>query len=161
MLQTKKTEIGVGLFLLAALAGLIFLSMQVSGLTSIFQRPGYTITADFDDIGQLKIRGSVKIGGVTIGQVSSIAIDPVTYKAVVTLRIDNNVEDIPDDSSASILTAGLLGDNYVAITPLYSKTFFHNGGHIQDTHSAMILEKLIGQFLFSINHGKTDKGNAK
>ena len=58
-------------------------------------------------------------------------------------------------------TAGLLGDNYVAITPLYSKTFFHNGGHIQDTHSAMILEKLIGQFLFSINHGKTDKGNAK
>ena len=161
MPSQRKIEVGVGLFLLVALAGLLFLSMEVSGLTTLFKQPGYFITAEFDDIGQLKIRGSVKIGGVTIGQVSNIAIDPTTYKAVVTLRINNAVRDIPDDSSASILTAGLLGDNYVAITPLYSKIFLHNNSEIQDTHSAMILEKLIGQFLFSINHSNSDKGAAK
>ncbi len=152
MLSQRVIETTVGLFLLAALLALITLAFKVSGLTTFFKQEGYNITAAFDDIGQLKVRGSVKIGGVTIGEVTDITIDPVSYRAVVTMRISSAVSDIPNDSSASILTAGLLGDNYIAITPMYSKEFLKNGSEIQETHSAMILEKLIGQFLFSIGH---------
>jgi phospholipid/cholesterol/gamma-HCH transport system substrate-binding protein len=152
MLSQRITETLVGLFLLAAIAGLVALAFKVSGLTTFFKQEGYTISAAFDDIGQLKVRGSVKIGGVTVGEVTGIAIDPASYKAIVKMRINSAVNDIPVDSSASILTAGLLGDNYIAITPMYSTDFLKNGGQIEETHSAMILEKLIGQFLFSIGH---------
>ncbi len=152
MLSQRIIETLVGIFLLAAILALITLAFKVSGLTTFFKQEGYNITASFDDIGQLKVRGSVKIGGVTVGEVTKIAIDPSTYKAVVTLRINSTVKDIPVDSSASILTAGLLGDNYIAITPMYSKDFLKDNDEIEETHSAMILEKLIGQFLFSIGH---------
>jgi phospholipid/cholesterol/gamma-HCH transport system substrate-binding protein len=152
MLSQRSIETLVGLFLLAAIAALVALAFKVSGLTTFFKQEGYDVTAAFDDIGQLKVRGSVKIGGVTVGEVTKIGIDRESYKAIVTLRIYSSVNDIPTDSSASILTAGLLGDNYIAITPMYSKDFLKNGDEIQETHSAMILEKLIGQFLFSIGH---------
>jgi phospholipid/cholesterol/gamma-HCH transport system substrate-binding protein len=152
MLSQRIIETLVGLFLLSAILALVALAFKVSGLTTFFKQEGYEITAAFDDIGQLKVRGSVKIGGVTIGEVTAIQIDPASYKAVVTMRIHSTVRDIPTDSSASILTAGLLGDNYIAITPMYGKDFLKNGDEIQETHSAMILEKLIGQFLFSIGH---------
>lgn len=163
MLSQRVIETLVGLFLMAAILALVTLAFKVSGLTTFFKQEGYDITAAFDDIGQLKVRGSVKIGGVTVGEVTQIAIDPSTYKAVVTLRVNSGVNDIPVDSSASILTAGLLGDNYIAITPMYSKDFLKNGDEILETHSAMILEKLIGQFLFSIGHAndkKTDTATA-
>lgn len=152
MLSQRSIETLVGLFLIATIAALVALAFKVSGLTTFFKQEGYDITAAFDDIGQLKVRGSVKIGGVTVGEVTNIAIDRESYKAIVTLRINSSVNDIPTDSSASILTAGLLGDNYIAITPMYSKDFLKNGDEIEETHSAMILEKLIGQFLFSIGH---------
>lgn len=159
MLSQRTVETWVGLFLLATMAALMMLAFKVSGLTSFFKREGYDITAEFDDIGQLKVRGPVKIGGVTIGEVSGIHLDPTTYKAVVTMRIDAGVKDIPKDSSASILTAGLLGDNYIAVTPMYSQDFLANGNRIESTHSAMILEKMIGQFLFSA--GGSDKDKSK
>jgi phospholipid/cholesterol/gamma-HCH transport system substrate-binding protein len=166
MLSQRIIETVVGLFLLAAILALVALAFKVSGLTTFFKQEGYDITAAFDDIGQLKVRGSVKIGGVTIGEVTNINIDPVSYKAIVTMRINSAINDIPTDSSASILTAGLLGDNYIAITPMYSKDFLKNGSEIEETHSAMILEKLIGQFLFSIGHPgekntEEDKGEKK
>lgn len=166
MLSQRIIETVVGLFLLAAILALVALAFKVSGLTTFFKQEGYDITAAFDDIGQLKVRGSVKIGGVTVGEVTGINIDPTSFKAVVTMRINSAVNDIPTDSSASILTAGLLGDNYVAITPMYGKDYLKNGGEIQETHSAMILEKLIGQFLFSISHPgekntEEDKGARK
>lgn len=161
MLPQRTVETFVGLFLLAAIAALLVLAFKVSGLTSFFTTEGYNVTAEFDDIGQLKVRAAVKIGGVAVGEVSHIRLDPTTYKAVVTLRIDSKVNDIPDDSSAAILTAGLLGDNYVEITPMYSSTFLKNGSQIQDTHSAMILEKLIGQFMFKIgNSGNSNSSNS-
>lgn len=162
MLSQRVTETLVGLFLLAAILALVALAFKVSGLTTFFKQEGYDITAAFDDVGQLKVRGSVKIGGVTMGEVTNIVIDPASYKAIVTMRISSSVKDIPADSSASILTAGLLGDNYIAITPMYSKDFLKNGDEITETHSAMILEKLIGQFLFSIgqkNNDTADKGD--
>lgn len=152
MLSQRTIEMTVGLFLLAGICSLIILAFKVSGLTTFFKHDGYDITASFDDIGQLKVRGSVKIGGVTIGEVTQIHLDPQSYQAIVTMRINNHVQDIPDDSSASILTAGLLGDNYIAITPMYSQQFLKSGSRIQETHSAMILEKLIGQFLFKIGN---------
>jgi phospholipid/cholesterol/gamma-HCH transport system substrate-binding protein len=152
MLSQRTIESFVGLFLLAALAGLIVLAFKVSGLTSFFKPAGYDVSAAFDDIGQLKVRSAVKVGGVLVGEVSAINLDPTTFKAVVKLHIDSRFSDIPDDSSVGILTAGLLGDNYIAITPMYSPTFLKNGSEIQDTHSAMILEKLIGQLVYKISN---------
>ncbi len=161
MLSQRTIETLVGLFLLAAIVSLIALAFKVSGLTTFFKQEGYHVTAAFDDIGQLKVRGSVKIGGVSVGEVTDIAIDPASYKAIVTMRINSSTREIPMDSSASILTAGLLGDNYVSITPMYSKEFLKNGSMIEETHSAMILEKLIGQFLFSISHPGEVQKNEK
>lgn len=159
MLSQRTIEIFVGLFLIISILALITLAFKVSGLTGFFHREGYDVTAEFDDIGQLKVRSPVKIGGVTIGEISQIKLDPSSYRAVVTMRIDSRVTDIPNDSSASILTAGLLGDNYIAITPMYSQSFLSNGSVIQETHSAMILEKMIGQFLFNVGHSTNDKND--
>ena len=155
MLSQRTMETVVGLFLLAGILCFIVLAFKVSGLTSYFKRDGYNVSAEFDDIGQLKVRGPVKMGGVTIGEVTHIGLNTSSYRAVVTMRIDTKISDIPSDSSASILTAGLLGDNYISITPMYSPEFLKNGSVIQDTHPAMILEKMIGQFLFSV--GQSDK----
>jgi phospholipid/cholesterol/gamma-HCH transport system substrate-binding protein len=161
MLSQRTVETGVGLFLLAAITALIVLAFKVSGLTSFFQPSGYTVSAGFDDIGQLKVRASVKIGGVTVGEVSGINLDPTTFRAKVMMRINSSFNDIPSDSSVSIMTAGLLGDNYIAITPMYSTTYLKEGSEIQETHSALILEKLIGQFLFKVGGGSTQKGAQK
>lgn len=160
MLSQRTVETSVGLFLLAAIACLLVLAFKVSGLTSFFKQEGYTVTAQFDDIGQLKVRAAVKVGGVQVGEVSNVILDPQTFKAVVSMRINSKVNDIPDDSSAAILTAGLLGDNYIAITPMYNTTFLKQGSTIEDTHSAMILEKLIGQFLFKAGANDSAKKDA-
>lgn len=160
MLSQRTIEIFVGLFLLAAILALLALAFKVSGLTSFFKTKGYQVTASFDDIGQLKIRAAVKIGGVNIGEVTHIKIDPVTYRAIVTLRINSWMKNIPEDSSAAILTAGLLGDNYIEISPMYSTVFLKEGSTIQDTTSAMILEKLIGQFLFKVGNNSDNQKTA-
>ncbi|HVE43930.1 MAG TPA: outer membrane lipid asymmetry maintenance protein MlaD [Gammaproteobacteria bacterium] len=161
MLRQRFIESIVGLFLIFTALALSILAFKVSGLTSLFPDASYHITADFDEIGGLKVRAPVKIGGVQIGEVSDIALDPATFKAVVTLAIRNQYRDIPDDSSAGIFTAGLLGDNYIAITPMYNTTFLKEGGHIEITRSAMVLEKLIGQFLYKVgNSGQSDNSNS-
>jgi phospholipid/cholesterol/gamma-HCH transport system substrate-binding protein len=170
MISQRKVESFVGLFLLAAIFALLVLAFKVSGLTSFFKAKSYEVSAQFDDIGQLKVRAPVKIGGVLIGEVSSITLDAASFKAIVKINIEDKFNQIPDDSSASILTAGLLGDNYIAINPLYSQTFLKNGGEIQDTNSAMILEKLIGQLIYKLGNpdspattaaGATDKTTDK
>jgi phospholipid/cholesterol/gamma-HCH transport system substrate-binding protein len=159
MLSQRTIETFVGIFLLVAILFLMVLAFKVSGLTGFFKKEGYEVTAEFDDIGQLKVRGPVKIGGVNVGEVTHIKLDPETYRAKVTLLIDAKVKDIPNDSSASILTAGLLGDNYIAITPMYSTQFLEEGSKIAETHSAMVLEKMIGQFLFNI--GQSEKSDTQ
>ncbi len=161
MRSQRITETFVGLFLLLALTTLAVLAFKVSGLTSLFPADSYLITANFDDIGGLKIRSPVKIGGVQIGQVATIDLDPSTFKANVTMKIEKKFNDIPDDSSAGIFTAGLLGDNYIAITPMYSQSVMKNGSHIEYTHSAMILEKMIGQMIYKVtNSGNDNKGDS-
>lgn len=167
MLAQRYVESLVGLFLLFALICLSVLAFKVSGLTSFFSNDSYTVSAEFDDIGGLKVRAPVKIGGVLVGEVSRISLDPNSFKAVVDLKIFKNFNDIPDDSTAGIYTAGLLGDNYIAISPMYNKTVLHDGSKIEMTRSAMVLEKLIGQFLYKIggsnNNDKSsgDKKNAE
>jgi len=156
MMSQRTVETTVGLFLLASILALTILAFKVSGLTSFFNQKGYIVSAEFDDIGQLKVRGPVKMGGVAIGEVTNINLDSKTYRAIVTMRINTKVKDIPNDSTASILTQGLLGDNYVAITPMYSQAFLKNGSIIENTQSAMILEKMIGQFLFNVGNSSSD-----
>jgi len=159
MKSNNHIEIAVGCFILASLIALFVLAFKVSGLTSFFKAPGYQVTAIFDDIGQLKIRGAVRIDGVNIGEIQDITLDTTSLKAKVTLRIDKNYNQIPEDSSAAILTSGLLGDNYIAITPMYSTNFLKEGSQINDTHSALILEKLIGQFLFNVKNNNSSKAS--
>lgn len=163
MLPSRWVESLVGLFLLLAIVALTVLAFRVSGLVNFFPEKSYSVTAAFDDIGGLKVRSSVKIGGVQIGEVKKIDLDPVTFKAIVTLDILDQYNDIPDDSSAGIYTAGLLGDNYIAITPMYNTTVLKNGSKIEITNSAMVLEKLIGQFLYKAggsDTASTDKSAA-
>jgi len=161
MISQRTVETSVGLFLLATIVAFTMLAFKVSGLTSFFKQDGYVVSAEFDDIGQLKVRGPVKMGGVSIGEVTNINLDSKTYRAIVTMRINASVKDIPNDSTASILTQGLLGDNYVAITPMYSQDFLKNGSIIENTQSAMILEKMIGQFLFSVGNSNSEKGSGE
>ncbi len=148
----------VGLFIIAAFAALAILAFKVSGLTSFFKEEGYTVLAYFDDIGGLKVRAPVKVGGVIIGEVVNVSLDPTSFKALVKMYIQKKYNDLPSDSSASILTAGLLGDNYIELTPMYSQAVLKEGSVIEYTHPAMILERLIGQFLFRVGGGQ---GSAK
>ncbi|TAK77512.1 MAG: outer membrane lipid asymmetry maintenance protein MlaD [Gammaproteobacteria bacterium] len=160
MLPQRFIESLVGLFFLLAIVALTVLAFKVSGLTSLFPAKTYTVTATFDDIGGLKVRAPVKISGVQIGEVSTISLDPTTFRAIVEMRIEHQYHDIPDDSSAGIFTAGLLGDNYIAISPMYNTTFLKDGSKIQVTRSAMILEKLIGQLIYKLgNSGTTSNQN--
>jgi phospholipid/cholesterol/gamma-HCH transport system substrate-binding protein len=158
MLQQRLIETLVGLFLIFAFMALSVLAFKVSGLTSLFPQKSYTIIAAFDDIGGLKVRSPVKIGGVQIGEVEAIQLDAQSFKAIVRMKIYKKFNDIPDDSSAGIFTAGLLGDNYIAITPMYNQTFLKDGSIMQETNSAMILEKLIGQFIYKISGDKSEDG---
>lgn len=159
MLPQRVIESLVGLFLLFAIAALTVLAFKVSGLTSLFPEKTYRITAAFDDIGGLKVRAPVKIGGVQIGEVMNISLDPATFKAIATLEIQSRYNDIPNDSTAGILTAGLLGDNYIEIIPMYSPTFFKDGDKIQYARSAMILEKLIGQLIYKLGNSDNNTSN--
>ncbi|MCP5142386.1 MAG: outer membrane lipid asymmetry maintenance protein MlaD [Gammaproteobacteria bacterium] len=154
-MQTRMVEIWVGLFVAAGLAALLMLSLQVSNLSSMSGDDGYTIKARFDNIGGLKVRSAVKMGGVLIGRVASIDLDPVTFEAVVSMTMDPRFNQLPQDSSASIFTAGLLGEQYVGIEPGGADEVLKDGDTLLLSQSALVLEQLIGQFLFS--QGSKDK----
>jgi phospholipid/cholesterol/gamma-HCH transport system substrate-binding protein len=159
MKNTRSLEIGTGLFVLLGFAALAFLTTQLPGTSLEFGSgpPTYTVTAKFDNIGDLKSGSPVTMAGVTIGRVESIRFDPKDYKAAVTLRIENQYSEIPDDSDASIQTAGLLGGKYVGIGPGGSETFLKNGGQIEFTQSAIVLEGLINKFFANM----ADKGSGE
>ena len=160
-MKTRTVEIVVGLFLLAGILSLVMLAFQVSGLANVVGRNGYEVKADFDNIGDLRIHAPVSIGGVHVGEVMGIQLNPSTFKAVVTMHIDPNQNAIPTDSSASIFTEGLLGSNYISLTPGFSDTNLKNGDKIQTTHSALILENLIGQLMYKIGSGSDSNDSSK
>jgi phospholipid/cholesterol/gamma-HCH transport system substrate-binding protein len=148
MQHTSTQDTLVGLFVASGIVGLFFLAMQVSNLSSFVEEDSYTITARFENSGGLKIKSPVSAAGVKIGKVSGINFDPKTYESVVQMSINSRYNTIPDDTTASIFTAGLLGEQYVNLEPGGSEEFLQNGGKIDITQSAIILEKAIGQFLF-------------
>jgi phospholipid/cholesterol/gamma-HCH transport system substrate-binding protein len=149
MLQSKSVEIIVGIFVLLGLAALLMLSLKVSNLGALTETGGYQIRASFQNIGGLKVRSPVKMAGVVVGRVSRIHIDPDTYDAVVTINMFNDYNNIPEDTAASIYTAGLLGEQYVSLDPGGAETFLQDGGQITITSSAVVLEQIIGQFMYS------------
>jgi len=151
--------IGTGLFILLGFAALAYLATQTTSVANIRRGDSYTLKARFQNIGQLKARAPVKIAGVRIGDVQSIALEPQRMDALVTMSIDKQYNDIPDDSSAAIFTSGLLGDQYVGLEPGGSPTFLKNGDEMVLTQSAMSIENLIGKFL--VNGGpKSSSPNA-
>lgn len=156
MQHTSTQDTLVGLFVAAGIAGLFFLALQVSNLSSFSSRESYTISANFENSGGLKVRSLVAVAGVKVGQVSAITLDPKTYQSVVTMSIDTAYSNLPDDTTASIFTAGLLGEQYVSLEPGGSDTFLKNQGKIDITQPAIILEKAIGQFLFKAAEEKSE-----
>lgn len=144
----KGTETLVGLFVLLGILGLLFLALKAANLGSFGGGDGYQLTAKFDNIGGLKVRAPVRSAGVTVGRVVSITLDPKTYQGVVRLEVDKSVQ-FPKDSSARILTAGLLGDQYIGLEPGADEKNLGAGDIIGSTQSAVVLETLISQFLFS------------
>jgi len=144
----KGIETLVGLFVLAGIVGLAFLALKAANLASFESGDTYTLYAKFDNIGGLKVRAPVRSAGVTVGRVTSITLDPKTYQGVVRLQVQQGVQ-FPNDSSARILTSGLLGDQYLGIEPGGSEKNFAPNDTIKQTQSAVVLESLIGQFLFN------------
>ncbi len=149
MSNTKTMEILVGIFVSFGVVSLLILALNVSNLGSFGSGNYYTVLAKFENVSGLKERSAVMIAGVTIGRVSSITVDPITFEAIVKLTIDDQFNEVPVDSDAGIYTAGLLGEKYVGITPGGAADFLEQDSEIRLTQSSIILEKLISRFLFS------------
>ncbi|MDP2901532.1 MAG: outer membrane lipid asymmetry maintenance protein MlaD [Methylovulum sp.] len=156
MQHTNTQDTLVGLFVASGIAGMFFLSLQVSNLSSFSQKDSYTISARFENSGGLKVKSPVSAAGVKIGQVSSIHFDTKTYEAVVTMTINPKYNTLPDDTTASIFTAGLLGEQYVNLEPGGSESYLKDNGKIDITQPAIILEKALGQFLFKAAEEKSE-----
>lgn len=142
----------VGLFVALAIAATIMLALKVANQGSVGQGETYALYAKFDNIGGLKVRSSVKVGGVVIGRVEEIKLDADDFTPIVTLSISTDYKNFPETSSVSILTSGLLGEQYVGFQPGFAYgdiASLNEGDYIADTKSALVLEDLIGQFLFS------------
>ena len=161
MKSTRKLELSVGCFMLLGILAFLMLALKVSGLTSLSSSKTFNVSADFTNIGGLKVRSPVTIAGVRIGEVSDIQLQSGTFGAKVTLSINSDQNKIPFyDTSARILTEGLLGSNYISITPGFETEdeeagsppkFLQNGSKIEKTQEAIVLENLIGQLLFNMN----------
>ncbi|MBL8200673.1 MAG: outer membrane lipid asymmetry maintenance protein MlaD [Chromatiales bacterium] len=150
MESNRTRELGTGLFIFLGFAALLFLATQTTDLEEYGgDSDGYRVTARFDDVAGLKVRAPVTMAGVNIGRVESIAFDNERLDAVVSLRIKQKFNRIPDDSDASILTAGLLGSKYVGLGPGGSDTYLTDRSELEITQSAVVLEQLVSKFLFS------------
>lgn len=159
-MSKKGIETLVGLFVLLGLVGLTFVALKAANLASFGQRNGYTLQARFDNIGGLKPRAPVRSAGVTVGRVVSIQLDPKTFQGLVSMEIDPDLR-FPKDSSAKILTAGLLGDQYVGLEAGGDDKNLAPGDTVRQTQSAVVLENLIGQFLFNKASEAGSQGGAK
>lgn len=147
MQQTRTMELGTGLFALLGIGALFFLTTQTTGNNDFDADETYSVEARFDNVGSLKKRAPVSMSGVTIGRVTDIRFDSESLEAVVSFVVDSQYDQIPDDSDASILTAGLLGSQYIGITAGGSEFYLEDGSEILFTQSAIVLENIIGKFL--------------
>ena len=147
MKQTRAMEFATGLFVLLGFAALFFLITQTTSIEGDLGGSRYTVTARFDNVGTLKLRARVTVSGVVIGRVVDIQYDPDEQNALITMTIGEDYDSLPDDSEASILTAGLIGGQYISLTPGISDEYLEDGSEIEFTHSALVLENLVGRFL--------------
>ncbi len=154
-MERTTIDLWVGIFVTAGLIGLLVLALKVGNASSVSVSDGYTITAEFDDIGGLKTRAPVKSAGVVVGRVEGIGFDNQSFRAKVIMRIDKRFE-FPKDSSVSILTSGLLGDQYIGVNGGADVELLKDGDKVRLTQSAVVLEKVIGQFLY----GKAAEGGS-
>ena len=152
MKSSHQIELTAGLFLLLDVAALVFLALQATD-RGVVSGGGYTVTAEFTNVGTLRPRAKVNMAGVTIGMVEQIELDPETFDARVTLRISDRFDELPEDTSASIVTAGILGDQYVDLEPGGSPEVLRDGDRILLTNSALVLEQLISRYLFNTDEG--------
>jgi phospholipid/cholesterol/gamma-HCH transport system substrate-binding protein len=150
MQNSRALEIGVGMFVAGGLAALFMLAMQVSNLSANISGETYMVTAAFQNIGGLKVRSPVTVSGVRVGRVEAIDYDTHAYEAVVTMRIEDKYNSFPEDTSASIFTAGLLGEQYISLQPGGSEKNLKAGDRIHLTQSALVMEQIIGQFLYNV-----------
>jgi phospholipid/cholesterol/gamma-HCH transport system substrate-binding protein len=149
-MTSRKIEILVGLFVAAAVAAFFMLAMSVSNMSSYQTGDSYLLKAHFDNVGGLKIRSPVAAGGVTIGRVTDIQYDSENYEAVVSMSIEEKYNRFPTDTAASILTSGLLGEQFIGFEPGAEEEYLKDGDSIDLTQSALVLEQIIGQFLYSM-----------
>ncbi|MEO8306914.1 MAG: outer membrane lipid asymmetry maintenance protein MlaD [Pseudomonadota bacterium] len=162
MKNQRSLEIGTGLFVLLGFAALAFLTTQLPGskLGVLGAPDGFHVTARFDNVGDLQAGAPVSMAGVKVGRVTSVDFDSTDYKAVVTLSIDRKYNRIPDDTWANVETAGLLGAKYVGLDPGGSETYLADNGRIDNTQSAMVLEKLVNRLFaaFAGSKSSTEEG---
>lgn len=157
MKQTRTIEIVTGFFIILGVAALYVIATSATNIKS-YGEAGYAVTASFSNIGGLKERAQVTLAGVEVGRVTKITLDPKTFNAIVTLQMSGRFNQIPDDTTASILTSGLLGEQYVGLSPGGSETYLKSGSVIQYTQPALVLENLIGQFLSNSTKPSSSSG---
>lgn len=153
MQQTRKIELWVGSFVLAGICAILVMIFQVADVKGLGSNDTYTLNAEFDNIGSLKVRSPVKVGGVVVGRVSAINLNSESLLPVVTMAISSTYNQFPETSSVKILTSGLIGEQYIGLTPGFvfdDEQMLVEGDYIEDTKSALVLEDLIGQVLYSV-----------
>jgi phospholipid/cholesterol/gamma-HCH transport system substrate-binding protein len=149
----RYIELAVGAFMVMGIIALVLMALRVSGLSLQSAGDTYTLKAHFENLGGLKERAKVSMAGVNIGQVTKIYLDAERYSAVVEMEINNSMSTLSTDTSAAILTSGLLGEKYIGLTVGAEMDYLTEGDWIDDTQSALVLEELIGRFLFNKAEG--------
>jgi len=155
-MQSRSVELWVGLFVALGLAALAFMSVRASNLAEYRDGDAYTVLARFDNIGSLRVRAPVTVAGVRVGRVAAIDFDKDQFKAVVTLAIAARYDNLPQDTVASVRTAGLIGEQFIGLDPGGAPDALKEGDEIEITQSALVIEQLIGQFLYG-QAGKSEQ----
>ena len=156
MRANYKVEFASGVFLLLGIAALVWLATRATDYGQDIGKETYNISARFINVGDLRNRAPVKIGGVTVGMVESITLDPVTFEAVVHMGVSSRFNEIPSDTGASVLTSGVLGDRYIGLEPGGAPDMLVEGDEIFITQSALVLEQIISKYLFNTGSGKEE-----
>jgi len=153
MRANYKVELASGIFLLLGIAALVWLATRATDYGQDIGKETYQVTARFQNVGDLRLRAPVKIGGVTVGMVEAIELDPATFEAVVTMGLASRFDEIPTDTGASVLTSGVLGDRYIGLEPGGAPEMLKQGDELFITQSAIVLEQIVGKFLFNAGGG--------
>jgi phospholipid/cholesterol/gamma-HCH transport system substrate-binding protein len=156
MRANYKVEFASGIFLLLGIAALVWLATRATDYGQDIGKETYTISARFMNVGDLRNRAPVKIGGVTVGMVESISLDPVTFEAVVEMGVAARFDELPSDTGASVLTSGVLGDRYIGLEPGGAPDMLTDGDELFITQSALVLEQIISKYLFNTGEGKEE-----